>query len=453
MSGAPAPYAVQVKVLVAALLPVALLAAGCSGDEAPQVLVEPVSRATVREVVDAPGTITAKATSTVTAPADATVAQLTVRDGATVAKGAVLVRLDSPAAQERLRQARQAQVAAQARVELPQTDLEPLQDNLDDAAHDALDAAREAAAKVPDLAVRKQLLARIADARARYRTAASTTRDAVGSVGEGVGSLEEALNAVGNGQRTQAAALVATAQATVDALVVQAPQAGVVTFGATGGGSAAPDLGGLVEQLPEELRGQAEGALGGGAAPAPQTAQLAVRVSVGSGDPLLTITDVSSLGVTAEVDETDVLLVRPGVPAGVELDAVPDAEYGGTVTSVDVTPTTTSGGGVSYRVRLALRAGTTLDGRPSPQPRPGMSAVVDLRVREAKAAVSVPSAAIVRDGAADTVFVEADGAYRRREVVLGALGEDRVQVVRGLQVGERVVVSGADRVRDGQQVA
>ena len=36
---------------------------------------------------------------------------------------------------------------------------------------------------------------------------------------------------------------------------------------------------------------------------------------------------------------------------------------------------------------------------------------------------------------------------------LGAQGESRVQVVEGLKVGERIVVRGADRVRDGQQVS
>ncbi len=53
------------------------------------------------------------------------------------------------------------------------------------------------------------------------------------------------------------------------------------------------------------------------------------------------------LGVTAEVDETDVLLVEPGVPATVELDAVPGrGRYPATVAAVDVTPTRRAGGGV-----------------------------------------------------------------------------------------------------------
>ena len=436
------------------LLPGLLLAAGCSGTDAPAVQVAEVVRADVSEVVDAPGTVTARATSAVTAPADGTVAKLVVRDGAAVEEGEVLLLLDSPAAQARLQQARSARAAASTRVDLPRADLGPLQDQLDAAAQDAFHAAREAARAVPAGPQRRALLARVETSEQRYRAAAQASRSVAGSVGAGAESIEDALAAVGTGQRAQAAALEATAQAVVEALVVKAPQDGVVTFGAPGGGgAAAPDLGGLLGQLPPGVAEQAAGALGGAPAPAPATsAQLAVGVPVTSGSPLLTVTDVSGLGVVAEVDETDVLLVERGVPAGVELDAVPGATYEGSVTAVDVSPTTSASGGVTYRVRLSLTRGTTADGERSPRPRPGMSAVVDLRVRSAKGAVSVPSAAVVRDGERDAVLVEADGAYRRREVQLGAEGEDLVQVVSGLEVGERIVTRDADRLTDGQRV-
>ena len=57
-----------------------------------------------------------------------------------------------------------------------------------------------------------------------------------------------------------------------------------------------------------------------------------------SGQPVLTVTDTSTLSLTAQVDETDVLLVKPGVPASAELDAVPDAAYEAAVTTVDPAP-------------------------------------------------------------------------------------------------------------------
>jgi multidrug efflux pump subunit AcrA (membrane-fusion protein) len=82
-----------------------------------------------------------------------------------------------------------------------------------------------------------------------------------------------------------------------------------------------------------------------------------------------------------------------------------------------------------------------------------MSAVADLLVRTAHNAVSVPSSAVVRDGSVDTVWLVTNGRAERREVKLGAQGEDAVQVLEGLEIGDQVVVRGADRVSAGQSVS
>ncbi|MDQ3504028.1 MAG: efflux transporter periplasmic adaptor subunit, partial [Actinomycetota bacterium] len=95
---------------------------------------------------------------------------------------------------------------------------------------------------------------------------------------------------------------------------------------------------------------------------------------------------------------------------------------------------------------------TTADDQPAPQPRPGMSAVVDLQVRTAENALAVPAAAVVRDEGRDAVFVIEQGRAIRREVRLGAQGADLVEVVAGLLPGAQVVVRDADRLRDGQAV-
>jgi RND family efflux transporter MFP subunit len=174
---------------------------------------------------------------------------------------------------------------------------------------------------------------------------------------------------------------------------------------------------------------------------------------VTAGQPLLTVTDSSTLSLTAEVDETDVLLVRPGVPAWAELDALPDARYAAEVASIDPTPTTSTRGGVSYVVRLALGRGTAADGSSAPTPRPGMSAVVDLQVRTSRGAVSVPSSAVFRSGNRDAVWIVTNGVARERLVRLGAQGQARVEVLEGVEQGELLVVRGADRVREGQRVS
>jgi HlyD family secretion protein len=161
---------------------------------------------------------------------------------------------------------------------------------------------------------------------------------------------------------------------------------------------------------------------------------------------------VSTLSLRAEVDETDVLLVRKGVTADVELDAVPGAVYRAVVRNVDLSPTGAGGAGVEYVVRLDLGGGTLADGAPAPRPLPGMSAVALLRVSVAKQAAAVPVSAVFRDGDLDAVWVVEDGEASAQVVTLGAQGEDYVEVLEGVQVGDSIVVGGADQVAAGQQV-
>jgi hypothetical protein len=148
-----------------------------------------------------------------------------------------------------------------------------------------------------------------------------------------------------------------------------------------------------------------------------------------------------------------VLLVDAGLPATVELDAATGATYGAAVRAVDVLPTASTRGGVAYRVRLSLDGGTYADGAAAPTPRTGMSAVVRLRVREASDAVTVPAAAVFSAEGQDSVWVVRDGRAQRVAVRVGVQGADVVQIVSGVDAGQRVVVSGADRVRVGQELS
>ena len=111
---------VPVVALAAAAVLVGGVALARSGDDLPQVQLAEVVRADVAEVVEAPGNVTARASATLTSPADAVVEAVLVQDGESVTAGQVLVRLASPSAQERLRAAETAAAnAAAARVDVP----------------------------------------------------------------------------------------------------------------------------------------------------------------------------------------------------------------------------------------------------------------------------------------------------------------------------------------------
>ena len=438
--------------LLAAVLVVPVGLVGCSEQDPSTVRTATVARATVAEVVEAPGSVAARATATVSAPATGRVAELAVAEGQGVTAGTVLLRIDSPQAQAQLAQAEQAdaEVAKAGRVTLPSSNVAAEQRRADQAATEAFARARASAKSIPLPEARAQALVAVDTAEAQYAAARAQAQDAARRFEAGLGSLSGALSSIGDAQRVQTRAAVALAQNAIDALTVLAPIDGVVSLG-SGPAQGAAGAGDLLAQLPPEVAAQAGGALAGGAGPSVRGG-LAVGSPVSSGDVLVTVTDVSTLSLTAEVDETDVLLVTPGVEADVELDAVPGSRYPAKVESVDVSPTSSGGGGVTYVARLSLGVGTTADGEPAPVPKPGMSAVVALRVRTAPDAVAAPASAVFRDGERDAVWLVRDGTVNRRQVVVGAQGEQSVEVLEGLAVGDRIVTGGADTVTEGQRI-
>jgi HlyD family secretion protein len=441
---------------------VALGAGACTGDSN-DIQVGTVARADVTEIVDAPAAVTAKAVTTLSAAADGTLAALLVTPGATVSAGQVMATIDSPTAQRQLDQAAQALRALSGGGGAGRRDLSGTQRRTDAAAAVAFAQAREVANKIADPALRTALLAQIDAAERVYREAADSARALIAGVQRGLASVSQAMSALTTAQRAQAQAAYDLASSTVDALTLRAPFAGVVQLGGVGTGSTGGSLSDLLGAASAAgVPGGAAGAggaggLGGtGGAGAPTgpgiDSAVAVGARVGAGTPVLTVVDTSELGLVAEVDETDVLLVTPGVTAKVELDAAPGARYDAAVRSVDVLPTASARGGVSYRVRLSLGAGAYGAGRAAPAPRPGMSAVAHLAVRSAPAAVVVPAAAVFTVDGHDTVWLVRDGKAQRVPVTVGVAGPDLVQVTSGVATGDRVVVRGTDRVRPGQDL-
>jgi HlyD family secretion protein len=412
--------------LAAVVLLPALTAASCD-DKASAVAVGAATVGTVDEIVEAPGSITARAAATVSSPADGTLADLRVDAGDRVRKGDVVAVIDSPSAQQRLASAQKA---------------------LDQASRAAPPSGGSTAAfttvrRRTDL--KAALLEQVDAAQKQYAAASRAAGAALRSVQRGVAGLAQAVGALTAAQRLQAQQAYDLADAAVDALTLRAPVSGVVQLGGTAPAStsaltdllstgSAPTAPPATAQLPGVDAAVPEGAV------------------VGAGTPILTVVDTGRLGLSADVDETDVLLVKAGGPATVELDAATGATYHATVRAVDLLPTTSAQGGVSYHVRLDLGAGTYPDGRPAPTPRPGMSAVVRLTVKRATGAVTVPASAVVSSAGRDTVWVVRAGKAERVPVTIGVQGEDVVQVTAGIGAGQRIVVAGADQVEAGQEV-
>ncbi len=436
----------------AGLFLVSSTAASCNEEQSGVRLGE-ASRGTVAEIVEAPGSVTARAAATVSAPSAGTLADLRVEPGRRVSKGQVLAVIDAPDLEARRESAQRAldQASRGGSGSIGGTSgFTSVRRKTDKQAAQAFTEARAAALKITDPALRAVLLKQVDAARSQYDAASSAAAEALRSVQRGVASLGEAVSSLSAAQRLQAQQAYELADAAVDALTLRAPVAGVVQFGGTSSGSSSS----LTDLLSSGTlpAGGATSAGGGSGLPGVDTA-LPEGAYVAAGTPIMTVVDVSRLGLTAEVDETDVLLVKTGVKATVELDAATGASYSATVRAIDLLPTTSSRGGVSYQVRLDLSGGKDADGGTAPTPRPGMSAVVRLQVREADDAVTVPASAIINVDGKDTVWAVRGETYERVPVTLGVQGEDVVQVTGGIDAGQRIAVSGADEIQPGDKAS
>jgi|DewCreStandDraft_3_1066083.scaffolds.fasta_scaffold01719_6 HlyD family secretion protein len=164
---------------------------------------------------------------------------------------------------------------------------------------------------------------------------------------------------------------------------------------------------------------------------------------VSPGVPLLSLADLREVWVNADIDEGDLGKVRAGQRVEVTADAFPGRTFQGEITRL----------GRAVEVRPAARVARARIDLSGPTPLlPGMSVDVDIIVRSKEDALQIPLDALVEDEGNTKVFVVNDGVVWSKKIRVGVRGTDRVEVVEGLQAGERVVVGGLQNLRDGERV-
>jgi HlyD family secretion protein len=442
-------------------LVVGLVLSGCDSGGDGRFAAEPARTAEVVERVSAPGVVQAAGQAELKAPAAARVERLVVKDGQEVRSGQLVAELSSEQVDDQVRQAQAAVDAASSLGGVAPTlptgaalsAFQQVQSQVTATSSAVIAALRTALPLVPR-AQRTRLEARIDRAQVRVaeleRQADQAAEEAGAAANAQADSLRRSIQAATAAQRGQAELALELAQDQQDRLTLRSPLAGTVQLGRSGsGGTSLPQVQGLPAGAEEALQGLA----GGGTQAAATGPPLRVGSEVAAGQTVATVFDVSDLLVAAEVDETDIALVKPGQAAQVELDAFPQATFGAKVRRVAVAPTSgqSAAGGVTYQVDLTLggaEAGS--GGEAEPIPRVGMTATAAIEVRRATDQLSVPGSALVGRSGGQAVFVIENGKVRLRPVQVAADGEDRVAVASGLREGERVVSRGAERLRDGQ---
>ena len=228
-----------------------------------------------------------------------------------------------------------------------------------------------------------------------------------------------------------AKAAVAQAQQDVDNATLRAPVAGTVSavngavgeyLGPSNGTSAlAPGSGAAIPGV-DGTSGMTPAVPGAPAGP-----------NRPGGTQFLVLDNIDEFQVVAPFSESDAATIVPNQKVNVTVDAAPDLTLTGTVLSVAPTGTSISGV-ISYYVTVLVNAS-------DPRLKDGQTVRATVVTDETDDVLSVPSSAVRQENGKSTVtVVDANGNQNPVQFEAGAAGEDRTQVVSGLQEGQQILL-------------
>jgi membrane fusion protein, copper/silver efflux system len=156
-------------------------------------------------------------------------------------------------------------------------------------------------------------------------------------------------------------------------------------------------------------------------------------MTVMAGAPLFRINALSTVWLNAEVSEAQATLVRPGAPVQARAPALPGEIFKGRVSTIlpEVSAATRT-----LRARVELN-------NPGRRLMPGMFATVDFTSSARKETLLVPTEAVIQTGTRTVVILAQDGGgFAPVDVELGLEANGQSEIRKGLEAGQKVVVSG-----------
>ena len=156
-------------------------------------------------------------------------------------------------------------------------------------------------------------------------------------------------------------------------------------------------------------------------------------MTVMAGAALFRINGLGTVWVNAEVSEAQAGMVRPGAAVEARAPALPGEVFKGRVSAIlpEVSSTTRT---LKARVELKNPRGRLL---------PGMFATVNFASTGRKEALLVPTEAVIKTGTRTVVIVaQSDGGFAPVNVELGLEANGQSEIRKGLEAGQKVVVSG-----------
>lgn len=157
---------------------------------------------------------------------------------------------------------------------------------------------------------------------------------------------------------------------------------------------------------------------------------------------LVTLSDFNRVRLQVAVPETEASLVQVNQPIQLSVEGLPNKTFEGKVTRF------------AYALDEATKTMLTEIelANPTLELRPGMYAQVKIGLEHKDNALLIPIGALLTEKAGASVFLIADNRAKKTRVQTGFNDGKNVEIVSGLEPGQRVILLGKQAANDGQPV-
>ncbi len=176
-----------------------------------------------------------------------------------------------------------------------------------------------------------------------------------------------------------------------------------------------------------------------------------VNENVAAGQQVASVSCGDKFEVILDLPESLISSVDESTPVSVRFGSISGEIFSGVVSEIAVA---SGAGSAAFPVVITITGS-------HPSLRSGLAADVTFQFNLASGedgGVVLPVTAVINDPNGTFVFIAEltdivnEAIVRRRAVVLGELSQSGIEVVEGLQIGDRVITAGISVIRDGQRV-
>lgn len=171
--------------------------------------------------------------------------------------------------------------------------------------------------------------------------------------------------------------------------------------------------------------------------------------AAGSRGAIVTVADMNSLEVEADVSESNIQKIKERQPCEITLDAYPEKRYSGYVNKI-VPTADRAKATVLTKVRFH-----ELDERVLPEMRAKVNFLSESKQTNASNSgpkLTVPASAVTTRNGQKVVFVVKGDAVTETAVTLGEIIGSRIEIIRGVLSGEKVVLRPSETLKTGTKI-